>query len=233
MWASESCNCALQKVVTEWNKNIKSGIRLGCKKKNLKINCIAFADDMALMAETMDEAKEQIIELEKHAAKIGLHISFEKTKIMINNRHPCKYLKVQDQKIEIVKEFKYLGEWISWNAKEDKTFESRKNRLEMAFQITKDTYNKKSLSWGSKIKHYKTVIKPDALYAAETLNMNFKGQMEKLEIKERKILRKIIGPKFQENKIIYIKNETLYKKTLRYHAKKEDKFLRTSSQNEF
>lgn len=205
-------NCALEKVVREWNTNIKSGIRLGCKRKNLKVNCIAFADDMALFAETMEEAQEQILELKKQAAKIGLHISFEKTKILTNIKHSRKYLKVEEQKIEIVKEFKYLGEWITWNAGESKAMESRKNKLELAFQLTKDTYNKKSLSWGSKITHYKTVIKPEALYAAETLNMNFKGQMEKLELKERKILRKIIGPKFQDNKIVYIKNETLYKK---------------------
>lgn len=205
-------NCALEKVVREWKKNIKSGIRLGCKKTNLKINSIAFADDMALFAETMEEAREQILELKKQAAKIGLKISFEKTKIMTNNNYPNKYLKIQEQKIEIVKEFKYLGEWISWNADESKAMESRKNKLELAFQLTKETYNKKSLSWGSKIKHYKTVIKPEALYAAETLTMNRIGQTEKLEIKERKILRKIIGTKFQDNKIIYIKNETLYKK---------------------
>lgn len=185
---------------------------MGCKKTNLKINSIAFADDMALFAETMEEAREQILELKKQAAKIGLKISFEKTKIMTNNNYPNKYLKIQEQKIEIVKEFKYLGEWISWNADESKAMESRKNKLELAFQLTKETYNKKSLSWGSKIKHYKTVIKPEALYAAETLTMNRIGQTEKLEIKERKILRKIIGTKFQDNKIIYIKNETLYKK---------------------
>ena len=36
--------------------------------------------------------------------------------------------------------------------------------------------------------------------------------MEKHEVKERKILRKIIGPIFQDNKVVYIRNETLYKK---------------------
>ena len=118
----------------------------------------------------MVEAQEQILELKKQAAKISLHIS-----LMTNIKHSRKYLKVQEQKIEIVKEFKYLGEWICWNAVQSKAMEFRKNKLELAFQLTKDTYNKKSLSWGSKIAHYKTVIKPEALYGAETLNMNFKG----------------------------------------------------------
>lgn len=46
-----------------------------------------------------------------------------------------------------VKEFKYLGEWITWNERECKAMESRKNKFELAFQLT-------SFSWGSKIKSY-------------------------------------------------------------------------------
>ncbi len=91
--------------------------------------------------------------------------------------------------------------------------ESRRNKVEMAFQLTKNTYNKKSLSWNAKIRHYNTVIKPEALYAAETLAMTNQDPIEKLEIKERKILRKILGPKFHNNKLIHVKNETLYQRT--------------------
>lgn len=206
-------NCALEKVVREWNMKIDSGIRLGPKNKGIKVNCLAFADDMALLAETWEEAKEQILELQKQAAKIGLKISFEKTKMMTNITKTPKHFKVGEQKIEIVKEFKYLGEWISWNALEKKAMESRRNKVELAFQLTKNTYNKKSLSWNAKIRHYNTVIKPEALYAGETLSMTNQGPIEKLEIKERKILRKILGPKFHNNKLIHVRNETLYQRT--------------------
>ena len=206
-------NCALEKVVREWDRMTESGIRLGWKKKNIKIKCLAYADDMALLSEILEETREQILELQKQAAKIGLNISFEKTKVMTNIKNPPANLRVHGEKIEIVKAFKYLGEWIDWNALETKTMELRKNKFELAFQLTKETYNKKSLSWGSKIKHYKTVVKPEALYAAETLTMNRTGQIEKLERKERKILRKIMGTKFQNGEIIYIKNDTLYKRT--------------------
>lgn len=36
--------------------------------------------------------------------------------------------------------------------------------------------------------------------------MNFKGHMEKLEVKKRKIVRIIMEPKFQDGKVMYIKN---------------------------
>lgn len=47
---------------------------------------------MAMFAETMEEAKEQVIELEWQTAEIGLKISYEKTKS--NYKYPNKYVKV-------------------------------------------------------------------------------------------------------------------------------------------
>lgn len=208
-------NCALEKVVREWDSRARGGIRLGTKNKGITIKCLAFADDLALLAETLEDATNQISELQEQAAKIGLKISFEKTKIMSNRLDIPKIVKIGTQKIDVVRSFKYLGEWIDWNNHEGKAMETRRTKMELAFQKTKNTYNKKSLSWNSKIRHYNTVIKPEALYAAETLAMTKKGQMEKLEVKERKILRKIMGPKFINNKQIFYKNESLYVKSER------------------
>ncbi|MGP1928033.1 MAG: hypothetical protein ACTS84_04245, partial [Arsenophonus sp. NC-LC2-MAG3] len=69
------------------------------KNKGNKINCLSFADDIALVAETCDESKEQAHELQKQAAKISLRISFEKTKIMTNIKNPPKNFAVGEQKI--------------------------------------------------------------------------------------------------------------------------------------
>lgn len=78
--------------------------------------------------------------------------------------------------------FKFLGEWIDWDNIEEKT---------------RTTFNnKKGLSWNNKIKHYSTLIKPEALFPAKTLVKRRKGKMDELKIMERKILRKVMGPKF-------------------------------------
>ena len=97
-------------------------------------------------------------------------------------------------KIKRVEKFKYLGEWIEASMSEKVAFTSRMNKMELAYHLTKNIYNKRSISLNTKLKHYCTVIRPEALYASECLAMNKKGMMEKLEIKERKILRKILGP---------------------------------------
>ncbi|KAJ8870364.1 hypothetical protein PR048_029385 [Dryococelus australis] len=70
----------------------------------------------------------------------------------------------------------------------------RIKKMEVAYHLTKDVYSKRSVSFNAKLRHCCTVIRPEALYAAECLAMNKKGLMEQLEAKERKILRKILGP---------------------------------------
>ena len=42
-----------------------------------------FADDLALMAESMDQLVEALHILQKEAAKLGLQVNWEKTKIMV------------------------------------------------------------------------------------------------------------------------------------------------------
>ena len=48
--------------------------------------------------------------------------------------------------------------------------------------LSKDTYNKKSISINAKLRHYSTVVQSDALYGAEYLNLNKKMMLENLAI---------------------------------------------------
>lgn len=61
-----------------------SEIRRGTKYKGVELNCLAFPDDMALLSETWEDTKEQILELSKN----GPQILIENTKII--NRKPPK-----------------------------------------------------------------------------------------------------------------------------------------------
>ncbi|KAJ8897009.1 hypothetical protein PR048_002355 [Dryococelus australis] len=65
--------------------------------------------------------------------------------------------------------------------------------MEMAYHLAKGVYNERSISFNEKLRHYCSVIHPEVLYALECLKMNKKGLIEKLEAKERKILRKILA----------------------------------------
>ncbi|KAJ8890637.1 hypothetical protein PR048_010146 [Dryococelus australis] len=121
-------------------------------------------------------------------------ISFENTHSITNIKSAPKKLAVYQGKIKQAETFKYLGEWIEPNICEKEAFVSSIKKLEIAYHFTKDVYNKRLASFNAKLRHYRTVIRPEALYAAEFLAMNKKGLMEQLEARERKILRKILGP---------------------------------------
>ena len=78
---------------------------------------------------------------------------------------------------------------------EKKSQEIRVQKLKRAYGRTFQLYNKKCVSIRAKLKHYSTVIKPEALYAAETLSLHNKTLLQNLQKEEHKIIRKILGPR--------------------------------------
>ena len=72
--------------------------------------------------------------------------------------------------------------------------QSRFNKTKIACRLTKDVYNKKSISVYAKLRHYATVIRQEIVYVVECVTLNKKVMMEELEIIDRRILSKILGP---------------------------------------
>jgi len=206
-------NCALEYVMREWYKENPKSIKIGTSKDNINLNCLGFADDLALLAKNLQESKKQISSLQEIAKHIGLKVSFEKTEIMMTDPPLANKIKIGDQEIKIVKQFKYLGEIITHNLNEKQTWQNRINKLTKAQHATKNTYNKKCLSIATKLKHYKTVTQPAITYACETIfktsNTTTIDKMLKLE---RRTVRTCISKSYQENgQWRLASNETVYK----------------------
>ena len=206
-------NCALEYVMREWYKLNPKNIKIGCLKDNIKLNCLGFADDLALLANNIHETKQQVKSLQEIAQNIGLKISFEKTKIMLTDPPLATEIKIGKQEVQIVDKFKYLGEIISHNLNEKPTWHNRINKLTRAQRITKNTYNKKCLSIATKLQHYKSVTQPEITYASETI---FKTSntlaIDKLLKIERRIIRTCINKSYQENgQWKLASNETVYR----------------------
>ena len=190
-------NCVLEKVIHEWRKqkieyNVDQPIKLG--RTNIKVDCLAFADDLAILARDTATAQKQIEILKEIAGKVGLQISFEKTEYMTNMKSAPKSLNTKYGKIKRVHQFKYLGEIIQESGLEKFANEARCQKMTTAFRLTQNIYNKKSISKYAKLRHFNTVIKPECLYAAETLVLNRKTDLDQIQKRERKIVRKILGP---------------------------------------
>lgn len=146
------------------------------------------------MADSSERAIKQVEILKECAEKVGLQISFEKTVFTTTNLEISK-LQTKYGEINRVPHFKYLGEIISEKfAQQERIQKARKG-----LGLVQNLYNKRCLSLNAKIRHYNTVIKPSMLYASETLALNRKTDLENLKKEERKIIRKILGPRWTEN----------------------------------
>ena len=70
-------------------------------------------------------------------------------------------------RITKVNKFKYLGEIIQPNAADKEAKLSRSRKMEISFHTTRNRNKKISPSTNAKLRHYNTVIKPEALYTFE------------------------------------------------------------------
>lgn len=186
-------NIVLEKVIREWEKEVK-GIQIGIKiNLREKIKCLAFADDLAIFTENHKDTIHAIEKLQEIAQKTGLQISYEKTKYMERKPSNNKHIKTKYGTIERVPHFKYLGEIIQPSGLDLTANLERIKKLQKAYKLTWNHYNKKSISRNAKLRHYNTVVLPEALYAAETTIIQGKTKTKDIEKQERKILRKIFG----------------------------------------
>ncbi|XP_066907112.1 uncharacterized protein [Halyomorpha halys] len=175
-----------------WKKNI-SGAIIENKNNHVKVSSLAFADDLALLAESEEEAISQINTLQIIAEKAGLQISYEKTELMTTEvNFKKKIVNTEYQRIKVTRKFKYLGEIICHNGSKKESIREKTTKLEnLSFQTAK-IYNKKNLSSNAMLKHYNVVVRPVILYGVETTCL---PNLEKLLKIERRILRKIYWPR--------------------------------------
>lgn len=220
-------NIVLDKVMKTFWKENDSGAIIGTKNQHVKVECLAFADDLALFAETEQEAINQIDQLKEIAEKTGLQISFPKTEMMTSDKkYSKKSVETKYGKVKFVNHFKYLGEIICENGTDKKAIEAKKLKLGQQNWATRNIYNKKNLSVNAKLRHYNSVVRPIILYGMETTHLSGMDQILK---EKRKILRRIYGPKIvdgeyrkRSNTEIYEKIEnlelTIRKKRLRFYG---------------
>src|SRR4051794_28893170 len=77
--------------------------------KSIPPHRLRFVDDVGMLATTKPALQRMTIRLEEEAAKVGLRISAEKTKVLTVNRKTKADITVGDKKIEEVEQFTYLG----------------------------------------------------------------------------------------------------------------------------
>jgi len=121
--------------------------------------------------------------------------------ILSRRNHNISYhLKVDDYKFERVQSFKYLGAEINENANSHEEVKKRITAANRCYYSLMPLFKSRLLSIKSKITLYKVIVKPVTLYARSTWATT-KSDEGKLGVFERKILRKIFGPKRNKSRV--------------------------------
>lgn len=103
-------------------------------------------------------------------------------------------MEIRNYKFEKVLNFKYLGTIVDDKNEKSVEINQRIQAGHKAYFKYKMYMKSKRISKNTKMKIYKAAIRPVATYAAETMCLTSRDE-EKLRIFERKIIRKIHGPK--------------------------------------
>lgn len=177
----------------------RSNIKMNKTILNSSHQALAYADDVVLLARTREELKIIFKNLENQAWTMGLQINENKTNYMIlgNKLH-------EDQKLEIVTDKKriytlkltnnvsYLGTEIESDGSHDKNITRRISAGSKSAGALNHILTDKNLTRNLKLNIYKTVIRPVVLFGSETWVLT-KDNITRLEVWERKILRRIFG----------------------------------------
>ena len=83
----------------------------GIKIAGRNINHLTYADDTTLKAESEQELKNLLMKVKEESEKVGLKLTFQKTKIMASG--PITSWQIDGETMETVTEFIFLGSKIT------------------------------------------------------------------------------------------------------------------------
>ena len=86
----------------EWEK---SGIQIN----GGFLNNLRFSDDIVLVSESTNEAQQMIMLMNRKVQKVVIKMKMKKTKVMIINYKRDHEIRIDDEVIECVQEYMYLG----------------------------------------------------------------------------------------------------------------------------
>lgn len=163
------------------------------------LNKLAYADDIALMSEDLQGVKVLTRDLKEQSTKLGLEINQDKTKIMTLSRHDHSYdiINIDGMQIETVAKFKYLGSSITDKNVMDHEITERLGAGNKCFYSLLDIFKRRQISRTTKLRIYNSIVRPVVTYGCETWSLT-EAQTRKLCVFERMVLRRIVGPKFDD-----------------------------------
>jgi len=155
-----------------------------------KLEDLDFADDVALISSTQGHMQLKTNRLVENAERTGLRVNVGKCKVMRVNARNNEAITANGLALEDVEKFIYLGATVCKQGGREEGIKARLGKAREAFVKLNRVWNSSSVSRETKIRLYKTLVKPVLMYGCETWKMN-KGDAKKIDVFQNRCLRRI------------------------------------------
>ncbi|XP_055375384.1 uncharacterized protein LOC129608086 [Condylostylus longicornis] len=163
---------------------------------------MAYADDVCIVSKSYRTMAETFVVLAEMALEVGLLVNEEKTKYLRmsrdERRRAPQNITIGEYNFEGVTHFRYLGATIFNDNSMHACINENIQNGNRSYYANKKLFQSRLLSRNLKTILYKTTIRPIVTYGCEAWSLT-QGDENNLKIFERKILRKIFGPKRLED----------------------------------
>jgi len=143
--------------------------------------------------------------MENTARKFRLHTNQEKTKYMIVERknslkkNKIGHLKIKNYKVKRVENFKYLGVILNEDNSNQIDLQERIKNANKTYFMLQKFFKNKNISKKLKLRLKNTTTDKTLTYASETWTLT-KRDKKQMNIFERKVYRRILGPVYDDEK---------------------------------
>jgi len=197
----------------------------------IQIKVLMYADDIVLMAESQRMLQLMINRLSEYCKKWDLVINTLKSKILIFKKHARRLQKAEKwyldgEQLEVVKEYKYLGVWLTYNASFNTHVQRKLKDAKLAVNSSwKNVLGHKDVSLKAKYQVFQAAVNSIMTYASEVWGIEKFENVEKLLTYFIKRIFRL--PPNTPNYAIYLETglSSLYIGTLKNHFQYVNKVM--------
>ena len=150
-----------------------------------------FADDIALVSPKYEHIQNKTNRLGHNAGRLGLKLNAQKCKVMRMNTLKEDKVMIGREEVEDVEEFVYVGTTVTKEGGGTEDIKKRLSKAPGAFFNSKKIWNTRSIGRNTKIKLFKTLVRPVLLYGCEAWKL-IVAEEKKLDRFQFTCLRRIL-----------------------------------------